>query len=269
MDASAFLPEVVPAHWSVYWEVDDPDLTVAEVEALGCSVVIDAVDTPYGRLATVADPAGAQFKLREASHCVGAQLVGGDDGGAMPRVMAMVPSWAATADPAAAIAALPVEMGLPSARSVAVCRVRITVGAERVRQARRRRCIRRWPGDAGELLRECGDRRPDLLDAHDLSGHVHLGGSLGRVFVGKHANGTLLLCGQAVLVEVGVQGVSGAFTPRFMSAVGGGVALGARILRGDVVGGVGDHRIGRGEGGFVLGEHRLVGAHDVRESERG
>jgi uncharacterized protein len=64
MDAKAFLPEGVSAHWSVYWEVDDADTTVAKVKALGGSVVMDAVDTPYGRLATVADPAGAEFKLR-------------------------------------------------------------------------------------------------------------------------------------------------------------------------------------------------------------
>jgi uncharacterized protein len=65
MDATAFLPDGVPAHWSVYWAVDNADATVAKVKALGGSVVADAVDTPYGRLATVADPAGAQFKLRQ------------------------------------------------------------------------------------------------------------------------------------------------------------------------------------------------------------
>src|SRR5450631_298767 len=65
MDASAFLPDGVPAHWSVYWAVDNADATVAKVKVLGGSVVADAVDTPYGRLATVADPAGAQFKLRQ------------------------------------------------------------------------------------------------------------------------------------------------------------------------------------------------------------
>jgi predicted enzyme related to lactoylglutathione lyase len=64
MDASAFLPEGVPSHWSIYWEVDNVDTTVAQVKALGGAVVADAVDTPYGRLATVTDPAGAQFKLR-------------------------------------------------------------------------------------------------------------------------------------------------------------------------------------------------------------
>jgi predicted enzyme related to lactoylglutathione lyase len=64
MDAKAFLPNGVPAHWSVYWEVDDVDATVAKVKALGGSVVTEAADTPYGRLAVVTDPAGAQFKLR-------------------------------------------------------------------------------------------------------------------------------------------------------------------------------------------------------------
>lgn len=67
MDASTFLPDGVPAHWSVYWAVDNADATVAKVKALGGSIVADAVDTPYGRLATAADPAGAQFKLRQTN----------------------------------------------------------------------------------------------------------------------------------------------------------------------------------------------------------
>ena len=54
----------MPSHWSVYWETDDADATVASVGALGGSVVMAPEDTPYGRLATVADPAGAQFRLR-------------------------------------------------------------------------------------------------------------------------------------------------------------------------------------------------------------
>jgi predicted enzyme related to lactoylglutathione lyase len=65
MDASAFLPEGVPAHWSVYWEVEDVDATEAKVKSLGGSVEMGAEDTPYGRMATVADPAGARFKLRQ------------------------------------------------------------------------------------------------------------------------------------------------------------------------------------------------------------
>lgn len=64
MDASGFLPDGVPSHWSIYWEVDDIDATIAKLTALGGSVVAGAQDTPYGRTATVGDPAGAMFKLR-------------------------------------------------------------------------------------------------------------------------------------------------------------------------------------------------------------
>ncbi len=63
MDASGFLPEGVPAHWAVYFGVDDADEALAEITSLGGSVLSPAEDTPYGRLATAADPTGAQFKL--------------------------------------------------------------------------------------------------------------------------------------------------------------------------------------------------------------
>jgi predicted enzyme related to lactoylglutathione lyase len=63
MDASAFLPEGVPAGWSVYFGVADTDVALSEVVALGGEVLMAAEDTPYGRLATAADPTGAVFKL--------------------------------------------------------------------------------------------------------------------------------------------------------------------------------------------------------------
>lgn len=63
MDASAFLPDGVPAHWSVYFGVDDADAALAKICDLGGSVVMAAEDTPYGRLATATDPNGAQFKI--------------------------------------------------------------------------------------------------------------------------------------------------------------------------------------------------------------
>lgn len=63
MDASAFLPEGVPSHWSVYFAVDDADGTIEKIVQLGGSVIRPAEDTPYGRLAEVADPTGAHFKL--------------------------------------------------------------------------------------------------------------------------------------------------------------------------------------------------------------
>jgi predicted enzyme related to lactoylglutathione lyase len=63
MDASGFLPEGVPAHWSVYFHADDADATIAKAVSLGGSVVQPAEDTPYGRLATLTDITGATFKL--------------------------------------------------------------------------------------------------------------------------------------------------------------------------------------------------------------
>jgi predicted enzyme related to lactoylglutathione lyase len=63
MDAAGFLPAGVPAHWAVYFGVDDADATLATVVDLGGAVVQPAEDTPYGRLATATDPTGAQFKL--------------------------------------------------------------------------------------------------------------------------------------------------------------------------------------------------------------
>ena len=63
MDAAAFLPEGVPAHWSVYFAAADTDAALATLVELGGSVVVAAEDTPYGRMATVADPNGAPFKI--------------------------------------------------------------------------------------------------------------------------------------------------------------------------------------------------------------
>jgi predicted enzyme related to lactoylglutathione lyase len=64
LDAAAFLPEGVPSRWVTYWEVADVDAAAAQAGDLGGSVVEEPVDTPYGRMATVTDPAGALFKLR-------------------------------------------------------------------------------------------------------------------------------------------------------------------------------------------------------------
>jgi predicted enzyme related to lactoylglutathione lyase len=63
MDASGMLPDGAPAQWSVYFGVDDTDAALAKIVDLGGSIVLPAEDTPYGRLATAADPAGAVFKI--------------------------------------------------------------------------------------------------------------------------------------------------------------------------------------------------------------
>jgi uncharacterized protein len=63
MDASGFLPEGVPASWSVYFSVADADAALAEIVGLGGEVVVGAEDSPFGRLATVADSTGAVFRV--------------------------------------------------------------------------------------------------------------------------------------------------------------------------------------------------------------
>jgi uncharacterized protein len=63
MDAAGFLPEGVPAHWSIYFRTESTDATVERVVALGGSQLRPAEDTPYGRLGECADPTGVVFKL--------------------------------------------------------------------------------------------------------------------------------------------------------------------------------------------------------------
>jgi predicted enzyme related to lactoylglutathione lyase len=56
------VPDEVPANWLTYFAIDDCDATVAKVQELGGSVVMQPMDVPgVGRFAVVADPYGAQF----------------------------------------------------------------------------------------------------------------------------------------------------------------------------------------------------------------
>ena len=62
MDASGFLGEQ-PSRWQFYVQVPDTDAIVEQAVASGATLVQPAEDTPYGRLAVLADPAGAQFSV--------------------------------------------------------------------------------------------------------------------------------------------------------------------------------------------------------------
>lgn len=66
MDASRFLPEGVPSHWSPYFAVNDIDAVVEKAVGLGAGVLMPPTDTPYGRLAQLTDPGGAGFRLINA-----------------------------------------------------------------------------------------------------------------------------------------------------------------------------------------------------------
>jgi predicted enzyme related to lactoylglutathione lyase len=63
LDASSAPVEGAPPHWMVYFRVNDLDTALAKVNELGGSVLSGPEDTPYGRVATVADLTGAQSRL--------------------------------------------------------------------------------------------------------------------------------------------------------------------------------------------------------------
>src|SRR5215472_7690859 len=65
-DLAASFPAEVPAHWSVYFAVEDTDAAVTTVSDLGGATVRPAWDSPYGRIAVVADDRGAAFSLISA-----------------------------------------------------------------------------------------------------------------------------------------------------------------------------------------------------------
>jgi len=64
-------PPEVRSHWNTYFEVREVDHAVARVVALGGTVLAPAFDTPYGRLAFVADPDGAGFCLMDPARLPG------------------------------------------------------------------------------------------------------------------------------------------------------------------------------------------------------
>ena len=56
-----FGQDSVPSHWLVYFGVADVDAALATAAAAGGTVLSPGFDTPYGRMAALADPGGAQF----------------------------------------------------------------------------------------------------------------------------------------------------------------------------------------------------------------
>lgn len=62
MDATVLDENQTPG-WSIYFGVADTDAALVRAAELDGSVIRPAEDTPFGRLATVADPLGTTFKL--------------------------------------------------------------------------------------------------------------------------------------------------------------------------------------------------------------
>ena len=67
-EANTFLPEQAPSYWRMYLQADDVDATLERIIALGGSILDGPMDSPFGRLATVADPQGAVFQVIHSVH---------------------------------------------------------------------------------------------------------------------------------------------------------------------------------------------------------
>jgi uncharacterized protein len=63
LQMNAQWPAEVPAHWMIYFAVDDTDARSTQVTSLGGKVCVPPFDSPYGRIAVVEDPQGAVFSL--------------------------------------------------------------------------------------------------------------------------------------------------------------------------------------------------------------
>jgi hypothetical protein len=57
------VPNAIPGSWTVYFATADTDATVATATRLGARVEHEPVDTPFGRMAMVADDQGARYSL--------------------------------------------------------------------------------------------------------------------------------------------------------------------------------------------------------------
>ncbi|HEX5929211.1 MAG TPA: VOC family protein [Solirubrobacterales bacterium] len=68
LDIAGMLPDEIPAHWLVYFSVEDTDAAIAKVEAGGGDVRFGPMDVPVGRFAVVGDPFGAVFAVMQPSE---------------------------------------------------------------------------------------------------------------------------------------------------------------------------------------------------------
>lgn len=60
---AAEAPTQTPPHWLLYFAVADTDAIAAKVTSGGGTVISPPRDSPYGRMATCTDPAGAVFAI--------------------------------------------------------------------------------------------------------------------------------------------------------------------------------------------------------------
>jgi predicted enzyme related to lactoylglutathione lyase len=57
------VPVAIPAHWQVYFGVEDTDATIEAAKQAGGSVMVEPIDIPAGRFSILTDPHGASFAV--------------------------------------------------------------------------------------------------------------------------------------------------------------------------------------------------------------
>lgn len=67
-DVTGVLPDDYPTQWNIYLVVDDTAATIAKAIQHGGTVMMQPEDTPYGRMATIQDPAGAIVNLNDRAE---------------------------------------------------------------------------------------------------------------------------------------------------------------------------------------------------------
>lgn len=68
MDFSAEVHAAMPPYWNTYLAVEDCDAAAAAAVAAGGELLIAPNDSPFGRMASLRDPAGAIFSLNQAAR---------------------------------------------------------------------------------------------------------------------------------------------------------------------------------------------------------
>jgi hypothetical protein len=62
------LPADMPAHWQVYFVVENMDEAIENATSLGAQVGFGPIDVPVARLATLVDPQGAVVSILESRY---------------------------------------------------------------------------------------------------------------------------------------------------------------------------------------------------------
>jgi predicted enzyme related to lactoylglutathione lyase len=68
MQANNIMHSGMPSHWMTYFAVSDTDAAAKKLQELGGKLFTGPFDSPYGRIATAADPMGAAFSIIKPSR---------------------------------------------------------------------------------------------------------------------------------------------------------------------------------------------------------